>query len=70
VQGYELRLRRLVEQAFELRESPYYKEALEAIVELHERRLEIRVQEAEEMIARLDPFIRGCLLASLVDRSG
>jgi hypothetical protein len=61
MQEYERRLRRLVDQAWDLRDSPYYRDACQAIVDLHYHRLEIEAAEAEEKLARLDPFIRECL---------
>lgn len=63
MQGYEQRLRRLVDEALDLRGTPYFTDACQAIVDLHYRRIEIADQEYWDWLMTLDPFIRACILA-------
>jgi len=67
---YALRLRRLVDQAWDLKheDSPYYIDAVHAIVDFHEHQFELDVQDAEAWLASLDPFVRECVVALLGDR--
>jgi hypothetical protein len=46
--SYDERLRRLVYQAWELRASPYYRDALQAIIDLHAASLDRRYLDGEK----------------------
>ena len=59
--SYESRLWRAVTQALELEGTPYYMDAIEAIVELGYRQHEIEEDEFWDNVHALDPFIRACV---------
>jgi hypothetical protein len=50
-------------QALDLEGTPYYRDALEAIVELGYRRHEIEDDWLLDELRKLDPFIRECFHA-------
>jgi len=60
-QSFDSQLWRLVLQALELQESPYYLDACQAILELGYRKREIEEQEFHDGLQDLDPFIRRCV---------
>jgi len=49
----ELALRALVDQAFELRGSPYFSDGIDAIVEWHEKRFERGLWRRMELVSLL-----------------
>ena len=61
MQGYEDRLWRAVNEALALRNSPYYLDACQAIVDLGYRKREIEEEEFHDGLQDLDPFIRRCV---------
>jgi hypothetical protein len=54
----EEQLRALVGQAFELRETPYCRDAVDAIVEWHARRYLRRLEHEQERAAELAQLLR------------
>ena len=61
MQSFDEQLWRLVIQALELQSSPYYLDAIQAIVDLGYRKREIDEQEFHDGLQDLDPFIRHCV---------
>jgi hypothetical protein len=55
VSEFDAQLRSLVDQAWDLRETPYYRDALNAIVDLYDRRHDIIARDHER---ELDEFAR------------
>lgn len=56
--SFDARLRILVDQAFDLRGTPYLREACAAIVELHDRRHLIEHERREVTVAELLELLR------------
>jgi hypothetical protein len=56
--AFEVKLEALVGQAFELRDSPYLRDAVEAIVEHHDRRALTEFERRQQQLADLRRLLR------------